>query len=556
MRRTSPKGQISEALADLSVQLADVTMPVSDLSGGILVVGQTASGKTRSIVNNLAQQFAEMFTRSGAIAKRRQFAIIYFGIKGRGHLEFFEALSKTRRKDVVTLSAAGDCRWVMRLFPKGCWTSAEDLHLAVVNFVEEVAEHVARSRATFRHDPFWDRQRVRLLGELARLETDPDLNLLSITPDIEELVHQDALVSLLARAEAFLEFIGEKANSREKTPTTSTKLREELKDYGLGDPEDLARAERIVSFFAKTRKGGRRTKALCEYLVKTLQRARKPESAINSTLLERFALHLQPSSRQRLHKLVEQWWRIPDITRGVIEADLRGVIQTFRSGPAEQIFRAKKQEITIEEIIDRGLILVIDLPAAEMGNANWPALAALKLAITQRLISRYKAQWCGKPISRRGAVIVQDEAQLLISDSEAKALSVIREFGVTWIFATQSVSLIASVLQSRADTAAFVAAARVRVWGNTGDEFTAEIASRFCGTSRGQPRQLTCLWHPTPLLEAAVTGSSAAETPLVAPQRFYELKTGQFYLTTADNESFFLDLRFSLKTPKSHNLRA
>jgi type IV secretory pathway TraG/TraD family ATPase VirD4 len=182
-------------------------------------------------------------------------------------------------------------------------------------------------------------------------------------------------------------------------------------------------------------------------------------------------------------------------------------------------------------------------------------LVALKLVITQRLLSRYNAQWNDNPISRRGVVILQDEAQLLLSDSEAKALSVIREFGVIWILATQSVSLIGSVLQSHMDTAAFVAASRVRIWGNTGDAYTAEMASRFCGTSRGHPQRLACLWHPTPVLEAAVTGATSDEKPLVEPQRFYELKTGQFYLRTADNESYFLDLRLSLTKPTSRNLR-
>jgi hypothetical protein len=53
--------------------------------------------------------------------------------------------------------------------------------------------------------------------------------------------------------------------------------------------------------------------------------------------------------------------------------------------------------------------MIIDLPAAESGSANWPALVALKLAITQRLLSRYTALHHGTPLSRRGVVIVQDE---------------------------------------------------------------------------------------------------------------------------------------------------
>lgn len=102
--------QVSETLTDLHVRLADVRMPVSDLAGGVLVVGQTSAGKTKSIVNNLARQFAEMFTTNAkSIREHRQFAIFYFGLKGRGHAEFIESLSKLRGQDVITVSNDKTC---------------------------------------------------------------------------------------------------------------------------------------------------------------------------------------------------------------------------------------------------------------------------------------------------------------------------------------------------------------------------------------------------------------------------------------------------------------
>jgi len=558
----SETAQIAETLTDLSVHLADVRMPVSDLAGGVLVVGQTSAGKTRSIVNNLARQFAEMFTRSAkSIREQRQFAMVYLGLKGRGHLDFVESLTKSRRKDVITISNAAACPWVIRLFKRSCWSTSEELSLAVVGFVEEVAERVSGSRSAFHHDPFWDRQRQRLLSELARLEVRPFLKPELLETELSELTNDDGLIALLARTEAFLQFIGERTEGSALRLAMRSNTRQDLATYGFSKDTDLRGAQKIVSLFVKSRGLGRRpkTKALCAFLAKqlALARAAKAEEAPAKMLLEQFEMNLNAASSARLRKLVEQWWRIPAITRGVIEADLRGVIQTFRSGPAEQVFRGRgKREITLEEILHRGLILVIDLPAAESGSANWPALVTLKLALTQRLLGRYTALWNGEPISRRGVAILQDEAQLLLTDSEAKALSVIREFGAIWILATQSISLIGSVLKSHVDTAAFVAASRVRVWGNTGDEYTAEMASRFCGTSRGHSQRLACLWHPTPLLEAAVTGSTSGEKPLVEPQRFYELKTGQFYLRTADNESYFLDLRLSLRKPISRALRS
>lgn len=552
--------QISETLADLKVRLADVEMPVSDLAGEVLVVGQTSAGKTKSVINNLARQFAEMFSRCAAsLREKRQFGIVYFALKGLGHADFFNSLSERRQEDVVVISNEKHCPWVVRLFKRSCWTSADELHLAVVSFVEEVARRVSNARSAYRHDPFWDRQRIRFISELARLEMRPQCSADSTHSPLSELGHEDALVALLARADAFLEHVTEKREARSERKQAASALREELKKHGFARQADLKRAEEIVASYGKSPQNARRRKvrALCEFLTEQLQAARETEPEISSeSLLAQFAKQLDSVSHQRLCKLLEQWWRIPDVTRGVIEADMRGVIQTFRSGPAEQILRGKdKREITLEEVIDRGLILIVDLPAAETGSANWPALVALKLAITQRIIGRYTARFDGRPLSGRGVVIVQDEAQLLLSDSEAKALSVVREFGCIWLLATQSLSLIASVLNNGADTAAFVAAARVRIWGNTGDEYTADIASRFCGTSRGEPTRLACLWHPTPLLTEAVTGTSSAEKPLVDAHRFYELRTGQFYLRTADNEAFFLDLRLSLPRPLSRNLR-
>lgn len=558
---SSKTTQIAETLADLSVHLADVKMPVSDMAGGVLVVGQTSAGKTKSIVNNLARQFAEMFSACAkGIREQRQFAMIYLAMKGHGHVDFVASLSKRRRGDVITISNAPDCPWVIRLFKRSCWATSEELSLAVVGFVEEVAERVAQSRSASRHDPFWDRQRQRLLTELARLEVRPSLQPELLETALSELIHEDGLVALLARAEAFLQFIGEKDDSSARRKTMRSNMRQDLAKYGFSKNSDLAHAQKIVSFLGRSRNVGKwpKTKALCAFLAKQLAvaRASKGEEVPPKMLLEQFEMKLNGASSERLRKLVEQWWRIPAITRGCIEADLRGVIQAFRAGPAEQVFRAKqKREITLEEIIDRGLILVLDLPAAESGSANWPALVILKLAITQRILGRYNAQWDGAPISRRGVVILQDEAQLLLTDAEAKALAVIREFGVVWVLATQSVSLIGSVLKSHVDTAAFIAAARVRIWGHTGDEYTAEVASRFCGTSRGLPRRLACLWHPTPLLEAAVTGFVSGEKPLVEPQRFFELETGQFYVRTAANETYFVDLRLSLRKPVARALQ-
>lgn len=337
------------------------------------------------------------------------------------------------------------------------------------------------------------------------------------------------LIALLARIEVFLDSATEPTTETINPFVGASDVREELIQHGFRTDSQLSHAAKMVTLFSQS---GRvepksKTAALCHFLMKKIEAARSAKAAAPKTLFQKFAAALDDYSRQRLTKLVAQFRRIPDSTRGVIESDLRGIIQSFRAGPANQIFRAKeKAEITIEEVIDQGLIFVIDLPVAESGNASWPALVALKTAITQRLIGRYKARLAGFPLSRRGVAILQDEAQLLLNDSEAKALSVIREFGVIWVLATQSLSLIASVLNNHADTAAFIAAARVRIFGSTGDEYTATFASRFCGTAQGGSRRLACVWHPTARLEAAVRGGTSAGAPLVDPNDFSNWKRG------------------------------
>lgn len=197
-----PVPQISETLQSYSVNLGDVKMPVSELTGGVLILGQTGCGKTQTVINPLAVQFAAL-----GESKSDHFAIVYFGTKGSGHLDFLNSLPPERAKDVVKISSDGPA---VRLFLRDNWASQRDLNLAVVDFIEEVAEHVAQAGGSYRHDVFWDRQRKRVLGALCALTTihsDED-----IPASVRELHHADAFVSLLRRLEAFLEYVGTKSS--------------------------------------------------------------------------------------------------------------------------------------------------------------------------------------------------------------------------------------------------------------------------------------------------------------------------------------------------------
>ncbi|MDQ6625645.1 MAG: TraG/TraD/VirD4 family protein, partial [Verrucomicrobiota bacterium] len=170
--------------------------------------------------------------------------------------------------------------------------------------------------------------------------------------------------------------------------------------------------------------------------------------------------------------------------------------------------------MTLEEIIHEGRILILDLPIAESGGSTLTALLAVKVALSRLLVGRYRALHRSQPLSRRGVLVIQDEAHLLLSrpkqgtSSEGAALSVIREFGVIWLLACQSMSLIASTLGNEAQTAALLAGARTRVFGATSDAYTAQMASILCGSGKGRVRPLGCLWHPTPALEQAIAGAA------------------------------------------------
>ena len=556
--------QISESLQEHSVSIADVKLPVSELCGGVLFVGQSGSGKT-ALINDLAGQFS----RLGGSA-RECYAIIYFALKGRGHRDFLSALPRNRRKDVIVIG--GSDSPAIRLFWAANWACAEELQLATVQFLEEVADHVAGAGDAVRHDPFWDRQRLRILSELARLTPveaalgSPPISDLfrqkDLQPDVRLLHHPDAHVALLARVEAFLQFIADKSTSGSIRP--NHQLLAVFQENGFGDKKALTRAKQLVEAAENSPKNhlGKRGRDLCRAVADLLDLADQAAEAMKEqTLLDRFQATLDVKSQKRLAALIEQFWRIPNTTRGCIEADLRGVVECFRSGPAQTLFRPNaEKEITIEEIVDRGRIAVIDLPLAESGGASLAPAMAIKIALARLLAGRLRAGRDGKTLNRRGVLVVQDEAHLLLSkpksglSTEALTLSIIREMGVVWILAAQSLSLIAGALRGESQATAFASAARTRIFGGTADEYTARLSSALCGTTRGPERRLACMWHPTPGLDQALIGVSGELVPAVPIQTFYQLQTGQFVLRTAQTDCYLLDIRFNLPHPTAQKL--
>ena len=150
--------------------------------------------------------------------------------------------------------------------------------------------------------------------------------------------------------------------------------------------------------------------------------------------------------------------------------------------------------------------------------------------------------------------MVIDEFQNLVSKGrtggEDLMMAQCREHGVIVLLATQSLSLLAGTLRSDAKLAALVANCRTKVFGRNGDQLTNQIASMSCG--RGGLRKVcrAPVWHGGERFRAFVTETAGGDTPVVGPDEFPALRTGQFVLVTADGGTYRLDLRHGLQGPR------
>jgi len=545
--------QISETLTDLSVELGGLRMPLDTLCGGVLITGATGSGKTVSVINNLARQFATVTTGDA----RRKPAIFYFTVKGAPHRDFIESLPPARRKDVIHVTASDDCQWGLSLFPSANWPSQDAIESAVPQFVECLADHLSDGMGAIRHDPFWDRQRLRVLRELASLHPADGPHHKVAEADLATLHHPDALASLLHRLNAFLDHTA--GGQRDSGPRYCDVVGR-LRDAGFEGEAGLIEAENLAKQSAEIRPARWRSEthlkigALLRMAGGMAKQARNSASATRKpTLLDRFGATLDTESCDRLRRLLVEYFAIPDTTRGCIATDLRGVVEAFAGPLGKLILSPGRQTITMDEVIQRGRILVIDLPLGDSGNATLPALIAIKLALFDRLLGRLSARCDGKPLCRRPVTVFIDEFHCLVSrgrlGGEDHFLARCREFGVTAVLATQSLSLLVGALRDVDKLHALVANCRTRVFGANTDAATNNLAAGFCGSGVGAPLERARIWHPSEALRRAVSDASGEERLLVEPHRFGELRTGQFYLGTPARGVYWVDLNFRLEKP-------
>ena len=539
--------QLSSTLADLSVQLGTLRFPLDQLCGGLLVCGMTGSGKTVSVVNPLAQQFAGLKSKQPT----RKPAIVYFSLKGRPHEQFLASLPKERLADVVTISHDSPV-WVS-LFNRANWRSEAEMNGAVVRFVDEFSQHLNDEMGATRHDLFWERQRLRYAKTLLglRMNYSP---LISLPPAIRDLNSQDGLKTLLARMDVFFEY------GANMSP-------EQVRVFGVNrdenpQPEDAAWARREFAKVMPDQGDWPANPRVAEGLTKLLVQLGKP-SAFDprNTKLGMFHAALTEESKLKLNALVIEFFRLADATKYSIVADVRGVLDIFTNAETSRYLLGDDDtnQFTLEEVIHEGKILIVDLPLADGGNSSYPTLLALKLALFGRLLGRNSALYKGDPLRRRPVCVVIDEFQNLVSKGrtggEDLMLAQCREHGVTVMLASQSLSLLSGVMQNNAKLAALVANCRTKIFGRNGDTLTNQLASFACGKREFEGVQRSPVWHGGEAFRTFVTDTVANEAPVVEEGRFGSLQTGQFFAATADGGTYWLDLRHSLAAPDVKTLR-
>jgi len=538
--------QLSSTLANLSVQLGGLHFPVDQLCGGLLVCGMTGSGKTVSVVNPIAQQFAALKSKN----QTRKPAIVYFSLKGRPHEQFLAGLPKERRADVVTISHDSPV-WVS-LFHRANWRSEAELNGAVVRFVDEFSQHLSDEMSTQRHDVFWERQRLRYAKTLLGLQVN-NSSLINLPPAIRDLNSQDGLKTLLARMDVFFEY-------------GTSMSQEQVRLFGVNrdenpQPKDVAWAKREFAKVLPAPEDWPTNPRVAEGMTKLLVQLGKPAAFDpSSTKLGMFHAFLTEESKVQLNALVMEFFRLADATKYSILADVRGVLDTFQNVETSRyLLGASPNPLTLEEVIHDGKILIVNLPLADGGNSSHPTLLALKLALFGRLLGRNSALYKGKPLCRRPVCVVIDEFQNLVSKGrtggEDLMLAQCREHGVTVLLASQSLSLLSGVLQSNAKLAALVANCRTKIFGRNGDALTNQLASFACGKRKLEGVQRAPVWHGGEAFRSFVTDTMANEAQVVEEDRFGSLQTGQFYAATADGGTYWLDLRHNLAAPEVKTLR-
>lgn len=485
--------QISAGLSGRSVSLHGVSLPLESLCGGNFIVGATGSGKSETVVEPLALALAK--DRMDSPAERS--AIVFFGAKGSGHKRFLEKLPKERTGHVIRISA--DSKNFFALFHSRHWKGSRE-RIAVVPFILELTRHAANcADESGNHKSFFEGTLENALATLSEAAVQRGFDwkqLAQNDPSASRLFHADALTALVRRIEAAVHYVAVKANQ-----TTDA------------------------------------------------QSAR-------STVFERWLALLHGHFQGRIRAMLPQLVPTNPTTGAVLLSELNAIARLFRSGPARDLLLGNLNPIagTWERVIDEGLVVIVDLPAAGSPE-NRMCLIALAQSLMGAILRRASARIADRPLNQlRPVIIVADEFHSYLCskgrhDGLDRFLGSCREFGAIALLATQSLSQLHNVFGDWMRTESLLGHTRHVFLGASTCSLTCQWAERICGTKSAGSRPLMIDWHQDPAV-AALVDTPASEEPRVLSRNLAQLRTGIFYVKAPDGRLLHVDARRELPEPR------
>jgi hypothetical protein len=195
--------------------------------------------------------------------------------------------------------------------------------------------------------------------------------------------------------------------------------------------------------------------------------------------------HLRKDSRYAMDYLIVRdyftkiWPRMPDKTRGSIEAGTLAILSPMTLGVIRDMF-GTSSNFTTAWAIENRKIVIVDMPPDEWGDAGMLANIGLKMHyqkdVLRRRFDQYSSLCC----------IWGDEASLWISDSDPSYLSRCRSAGGCMVYQCQSLNSYREVLPAaKADAIvnALLCDFGHKMFFTLGDYDSATWASHLCGRS-------------------------------------------------------------------------
>lgn len=415
---------------NLEVPFHGVTLRSEDLMPGMLVCGASGSGKTTTAVNTLVAAAAGVHAND----PRRKPAIIYFVVKGSPQEDLLGRLPIKRRADVITVGSGPGGSHHLRLMPARCW-DRDEAQAAASELIVEHQRHLSHSPDIGGgHKAYWEAQNRSVLHALRGLrhhdrgeDTDTDG---PFCPDgVRKLAWRTRY------AARHLEAM-ERCRQSQRAATREAVLRV----LGVADEERAAHLAQWLEQAAsrtgeETDDDGKQAllNAVAEVLRAGDGALPEPGSGIRSDLAA-FHEQLDFRSAKALADLIRAHAGAGDNMLYSLTSGLENMVEPILES---RLFApGGRRAISYEEVIDRGKILVLELPLASGGDAARSDLIAASLGffVTAAARARLRAP-CGRPLNRsRPVLLVLDEFHLAVSRGRhsglARFVSICRESGV------------------------------------------------------------------------------------------------------------------------------